>query len=126
MRKNIVFIIDDIYNGGGIARVTLLIIDNLIKTGKYTISLVSMSKPTHQSFYAIPEQCKVINLSLNTFSIRKHFLIAARELQRCFSPDFSGTFVIDDVGHNIPAWLGLRHCKKARFISWSHMHFFNG
>lgn len=126
MRKDIVFIIDDIYNGGGIARVTLFLISNLIKTEQYNISLISMSKSSGSSYYEIPKQCKVINLSIHTFAIRKHFLKAAHELRHLYASDFAGTFVINDVGHNIPAWIGLRHCKKAKFISWSHMNFFNG
>ena len=126
MKKNVVFIISSIYSDGGIARVTLLIIDNLIKTGKYNVSLISLSKPSDKSVYKIPKQCRVINLPLQEFSIRKHTLKAAHKLQQLFSSDFDGTFVIDDVGHNIPAWIGLRHCKRAKFISWTHTNFFNG
>ncbi|MCH5342450.1 MAG: glycosyltransferase family 4 protein [Acetatifactor sp.] len=126
MNKNIVFIINNVYVNGGIPRITLLLIENLIKTGKYNIALVSLSKSLEKSYYEIPEQCRVINLSLHTFSVRKHTLKAARELHCLFPSDFDGTFVVADVGHSIPAWLGLRHCMKAKFISWSHTNFFNG
>lgn len=126
MKKNIVFFIDDIYNAGGVARVTLLLIKNLIETDRYDISLVSFSKQMGNYFYEIPKQCKVINLTFEAFAIRKHTLKAAYELSHIFDTEFSGTFVIDDVGLNIPVWLGLRHCRNARFISWSHMNFFNG
>ena len=126
MKKSIVFIINNVYSSGGVARVTLLLIENLIKTKKYNITLVSLSQPLDKSVYEIPEQCRLVNLPLHTFSIRKHTLKVAHELRRFFSSDFAGTFVVDDVGHSIPAWLGLRHCKKAKFISWSHTNFFNG
>lgn len=126
MKKNIVFFIDDIYNTGGVARVTLLLIKNLMETDRYDISLVSFSKQMGKYFYEIPKQCKVINLTFEAFAIRKHTLKAAYELSHIFDAEFNGTFVIDDVGLNIPVWLGLRHCKNARFISWSHTNFFNG
>lgn len=126
MKKNIVFLIDNVYNTGGVARVTLLLIKNLLKTDGYGISLISFSKPGVKECYEIPKQCKVINLSFKAFSLRKHSLKAAYELRHIFDSDFDGTFVIDDVGLNIPAWLGLRHCRNARFISWTHMNFFNG
>lgn len=126
MKKEIVFLINNVYSDGGVARVTLLIIDNLIRTGKYNVTLVSFSRPAVHSVYKIPKKCKAINLPIRQFSIRKHSLKAARELQRLFPSDFDGTFVVDDVGHNIPAWIGLLHCKKARFISWTHTNFFNG
>lgn len=126
MKKNIVFIIDDIYNSGGMARVTIFIVNSLIDTEKYNISIVSLSKPLERSFYSISDKCEVINLPLKTFSIRKDSLKAAHELHKIFPKTFEGTFVIDDVGHSIPAWIGLKHCKKAKFISWSHTNFFNG
>lgn len=126
MKKNIVFIIDDIYNGGGIARVNLCLIEYLLKTKQYNITLVSLCKPQEKSFYKIPEKCQLINLPLTSFKIRKDTWKAAYKLHQLFPSDFKSTFIINDVGHNIPAWLGLKHCKKAKFISWSHMNFFNG
>ena len=125
-KKKVYYIIDDIYNGGGIARVTLLMAGELIKTGRYDVSIVSMSHPLETPYYKIPDGCRVIDLPLKNFIIRKDFIRAATELKRLFPSDLEGTFIIDDVGHNIPAWLGLKHCKKARFISWSHTNFFNG
>lgn len=126
MRKEIIFIIDDIYNGGGIARVNLYLIGYLLATEQYDISLVSLCKPQEKSFYDIPENCRLINLPLSSFHIRKDTWKAAHKLHQLFSSDFKGTFVINDVGHSIPAWLGLRHCRNAKFISWSHTNFFNG
>ena len=100
MKKNIVFLIDNVYNTGGVARVTLLLIKNLLKTDGYGISLISFSKPGVKECYEIPKQCKVINLSFKAFSLRKHSLKAAYELRHIFDSDFDGTFVIDDVGLN--------------------------
>lgn len=125
-KKKIYYVIDDIYNGGGIARVTLMMAGELIKTGKYDISIISISHPLEKPYYEVPDDCQIIDLSLKAFQIRKDFIKAGRELRELFSPEFEGTFVINDVGHNIPAWIGLRHCKKARFISWAHTNFFNG
>lgn len=126
MKRKIVYIIDNIYSEGGIARVTLLVAGELIKTGKYDVSIVSISHPREKPYYKVPDDCKIINLLFENFNIRKDFIKAEKELRKMFLQDFAGTFVIDDVGHSIPAWIGLRHCKKARFISWSHTNFFNG
>ncbi len=126
MKKKIVFIINNIYCNGGMARVTLTIIDNLLKTNNYNVSVVSFSKPVEKSTYEIPEECNVIDLPLQHFSIRRDFLKVAHYLRKMYPSTYDGTFVVDDVGHNIPAWIGLKHCKKAKFISWSHMNFFNG
>lgn len=126
MKKNVVFVIDNVYSNGGMARVTIFLVNKLIETQEYNISIVSMCKPRERSFYDISEECKVINLHLDIFSIRRDSIKVIRELQTLFPQSFKGTFVIDDVGHNIPAWLGLKHCKNAKFISWSHMNFFNG
>ena len=125
-KKKIYYVIDDIYNGGGVARVTLMIAGELIKTGKYDVSIISMSHPLEKPYYKVAKDCKIINLPLKAFRIRKDFIKAGRELQKIFPSEFEGIFIIDDVGHNIPAWIGLRHCKKAKFISWSHTNFFNG
>lgn len=123
--KDVVFVIDDAYSDGGIARVTLSLIAALEKYN-YNVTLISLSKKIKKEKYYIPKYCKVIDLDIKYFRIRRDTLRACRMMKKIFDKNFEGTFVIDDVGHNIPAWLGLRHCRKAKFISWSHMNFFNG
>ena len=126
MKKNVVFIIDDIYNSGGIARVTISLVGELVKIGKYSVTIVSLGRTEEIMKYKLTACCRLITLMNRPFIIRKDTIVAARKLKSLFSSSFEGTFVVDDVGHNIPAYLGLHHCKKARFISWSHMNFFNG
>lgn len=126
MKKKIVYIIDNIYSEGGIARVTLLIAEGLLKTKRYDVSVVSLCRPQEKPYYKVPVGCSIIDLPHKDFHIRRDFIRAGRELKKIFDPDIECTFVINDVGHNIPAWIGLKHCKKARFISWSHMNFYHG
>ena len=122
--KNVTFIIPSLEGFGGIARVTTIIANELSKE-RYNIQLVSFEK-VKKPVYSIDSNIKILDLGIEDFNIRKHTLLAAFKLRMIFSSDYNGTFVIDDVGHNIPAWLGLKQCKNAKFISWSHMHFFNG
>lgn len=126
MKKKIVYIIDNIYSEGGIARVTLSISEGLLKTKRYDVSVVSLCRPQEKPYYKVPVGCSIIDLPHKDFHIRRDFIRAGRELKKIFDSDIECTFIINDVGHNIPAWIGLKHCKKARFISWSHTNFFNG
>lgn len=124
--KKIVFIIDNVFSNGGIARVNTLLVDELLKTNKYDITILSLMKNDGNGKYKIPDDCKLLELDIPRFIIRKHTFKVAKQIKKLFSKDFEGTFVINDVGHTIPAWLGLKHCKKAKFICWSHTNFFNG
>ncbi len=124
--KQLVFIIPNIYSASGIARVTNLIMNELSKSEEYLITAISFTKYVGEFCYPVDRKIKIIDLPFAPFIIRKDTLAAAHRIKELFQSDFEGTFIIDDVGYNIPAWLGLKHCKKARFISWSHMHFFNG
>lgn len=124
--KDIIFIIPNLYNKGGMERVTIRIANEFSNKEKYNITIISIAHPKDTIYYKISDKVNIKNLSFKYFDIRKNFIKAAYELKQMFQLDFDGIFVIDDVGHNIPAWLGLKHCKKAKFISWSHTNFFNG
>lgn len=125
--KNIIFIVPGLFNYGGIARVTINLANTLAETNKYNLTLLSLyNEHNGHAFFDISPKVKIQILPIQNFKLRRDFLRAAFELKKLYSSTFEGTFVIDDVGHNIPAWIGLKHCKKAKFISWSHMNFFNG
>lgn len=126
MKKKVVFIIDNVFSDGGIARVNLLLIKELLKTNIYDITILSLMKNDGNGKYKIPDDCKLLELDIPRFIIRRHTFEAAKQIKKLFSEDFEGTFVVNDVGHTITAWLGLKHCKKAMFICWSHTNFFNG
>lgn len=125
--KEIVFIIPGLFNFGGVARVTIHIANMLVETNDYKVTLLSLFRQNEEKlFFQVSSKINIIVLPINKFNLRKDFLKAAYKLKKIYSDRFEGTFVIDDVGHAIPAWIGLRHCKNAKFICWSHMNFFNG
>ena len=125
MAKEIIFIIDDVGSTGGVTRVTAMIANELVKDEKYNVTVISIAPPQKIVYY-FDFRIKVLDLGISGWNIRKHTLLLAYRLRKMFKKDFSATFVVADVGHSIPTWLGLRHLKKAKMISWSHTNFFNG
>lgn len=126
MKKKIIFIIPNLYALGGMERVTIMIANELAKMTDCEVSMLSLCCSDGKAKYEISSSINIINLRLDHFAIRKDFLKVAKELKKIFPPDFKGTFIVDDVGHAIPVYLGLKRCKRANFICWSHMNYFNG
>lgn len=125
--KKIIFIVPGLFNFGGIARVTIQIANMLAEVNNYKVTLLSLYNENNgKLFFEVSSKVNIVVLPIKNFYLRRDFLKAAFYLKKIYPDSFEGTFVVDDVGHAIPAWIGLRHCKKAKFICWSHMNFFNG
>lgn len=125
--KKVVLILPDAYEYGGMARVTITLANELVLMEDYHITILSLSSGSgKKTFYEISKDIDFLQLPIKNFKLRRHMPKVIELLRNMFPANFEGTFVVDDVGYSILAWLGLKQNKNARFICWSHMNFFNG
>ncbi len=126
MKRKVIFIVPDIFSNGGLTRVTIQVMNELLKIQKYDISVISLSESNDEIPYKLDSGIEVKCLPIKNFNIRKDSLKAARLLKKVIPKDFEGTVVVDDVGHTIPVYLGIKRCKKIKKICWSHTNYYNG
>lgn len=124
--KKLIFIIPNIYSKGGLAGVTIQMMNELSKLDMYDITALSLSNENTETIVKLDEKIKRIDLPIPKFNIRKHTIKASQLLKKVVPKDFDGTIIVDDIGHTIPIYLGLHSRKKAKFIVWTHTNFFNG
>ena len=124
--KKVVFIQPCIYDRGGLAMITNIVMNALANLDLYEITSISLSNNRQGATIDLNSNINHIDLAIEEFKIRRDTLKAARLLRKTIPCDFDGTIVVTDIGHTIPIWLGLHSRKTAKFIVWTHTNFFNG
>jgi glycosyltransferase involved in cell wall biosynthesis len=122
MRK-IVFVLTDIYKGGGVQRVTSIIANKLID--RYKIELISIFASSDKVSYSLDERIKVVHLFDKHFDLRKHSIKVLSSLKKALQQASCDIVISDGIGLSSFVFIATLG-KKVHRIGWEHQCYYFG
>lgn len=122
--KNICFLNGDMSRSGGTERVTAIIANELSKTKKFNVYILSISNATNTSFFQL--DYKVIHnriLKEENINFKKQYLNVVRGIRRYIKQNNIDVLIDVDVIEDLFSIPATRF-TKTKLISWEHFHFY--
>lgn len=115
--KKITFLLSDITIPGGIQRVLTELVNELVKTKKYEITLLSIFKKNELPFFELNNDVRLRNLFTEKFDLRRNYFKVKKAISLYLDNQSTDIFINCGMGY-VP--LSFRATKKIKTISWEH------
>lgn len=123
MKKNIVFLVSNIYKCGGVQRVVSILTNKLMDTDMFEISILSIFKTSSNPFFELNKNINVFNLFEEPFDVRLNYFKVVKEMRRFINSQDINIFIDCGIGLTPISSLALIN-NKAKRIAWEHQSFF--
>lgn len=123
--KKIVFLVANIYKGGGVQRVVSILANKLHQKEKYDVTILSLFKTGDSPAYELNCNINVENVYTDTFDLRIGYWKAVRGLKKVISNKNIDIFITAGMGY-VPISSCALLGKEIRHIAWEHQNFHFG
>ncbi|PWL55888.1 MAG: hypothetical protein DBY38_00170 [Clostridium cadaveris] len=123
---NITVLVTNIYKCGGVQRVVSMLANNLVGTGKYKITILSMFKTADNPYFDLNEDIVVNNIYNEHFSLKRGYFKAVRGLKKFFDKNKTDILIFAGMGYGSIVRLAISRRQNIKLIGWEHQSFFFG
>lgn len=121
--KKIVFLLSDISICGGIQRVISQLVNELVKTNKYEITLLSIFHANDVPYFHVDNDIKLSYLFTKKFDLRLNYIKVVKALNNFVKHNDIDVFITAGMGYvPISYWA----TRKLKSVAWEHSNILTG